>query len=277
MTAALGGLLVSSSGATERYQRQDAVTINGFRLKSQANTMNIRINAVTINKAKAGVCAFFDVDETLWAAKSLLDIYEHHLCYDVPASVGKARVELFRSEIKIKQGAGFGRLDLNKWFYEKYFDGLNVNHVELVCKSWWSKKCAVPGFLHLSVIDRAREHYMAGHQVVLLTGSFELAVNPLGELLKDADVLATPLEQHNGKFTGRLLGEPMIGEGKAYAMSEYLARLDIDPLACWGYSDDVSDLPFLSLLGHPVVVGSGDFAQSVMKMGWEVVEVGVGI
>jgi phosphoserine phosphatase len=65
-----------------------------------------------------------------------------------------------------------------------------------------------------------------------------------------------PLEEQDGVYTGRLLGDAMIGAGKAHAVRAFLAARAIDPAACHGYGDDHTDIPFLEVLGHPTVVST---------------------
>ena len=50
----------------------------------------------------------------------------------------------------------------------------------------------------------------------------------------------------------------MIGQAKADAAGELMARHRIDPRDCHAYGDHSSDLPLLEQVGHPVVVGGGD-------------------
>ena len=56
-----------------------------------------------------------------------------------------------------------------------------------------------------------------------------------------------------GRFTGRLDGPFMYGEGKLEGMRGFAEAHDIDLAESWAYSDSASDLPMLRAVGNAVV------------------------
>ncbi|MFD8216149.1 haloacid dehalogenase-like hydrolase, partial [Streptomyces sp. NPDC059697] len=71
-----------------------------------------------------------------------------------------------------------------------------------------------------------------------------------------AEVVCARPAAHCGRFTGELLGPPMIGTAKREAVRAVLDRYPQVAVAdCYGYGDHVTDLPMLTEVGHPVVVG----------------------
>ena len=58
----------------------------------------------------------------------------------------------------------------------------------------------------------------------------------------------------DGRFTGRLEGPFMYGEGKLEGMRGFAESHDIDLAESWAYSDSASDLPMLRAVGNAVVV-----------------------
>jgi hypothetical protein len=55
-------------------------------------------------------------------------------------------------------------------------------------------------------------------------------------------------------------------------MEELAARQNYDLSLCYSYSDSISDLPMMELVGHPVAVNpDGELASRARKRGWPIV------
>jgi len=65
--------------------------------------------------------------------------------------------------------------------------------------------------------------------------------------------LYTRLEVEDGVFTGRIVEPICFGEGKIYWLQQLIEEHGIDLAKSWFYTDSVTDLPLLDLVGHPVV------------------------
>src|SRR5713226_6762420 len=84
----------------------------------------------------------------------------------------------------------------------------------------------VPRFF-AQAIERVAWHARQGHQIVLLSGTLEPLALGVARALEDdlaargitatIRVLATRLEERDGKWTGKISGEAMFGEAKARA------------------------------------------------------------
>lgn len=96
------------------------------------------------------------------------------------------------------------------------------------------------------------------------------AVLELAALEKMGDLAALPPLLHaNGKYTGRFETPQTIGDGKATAIAEFLAHRVVRAEDCWAFGDDVSDVPMLSAVGHPVaVIGDRALDSVARSRGW---------
>lgn len=114
-------------------------------------------------------------------------------------------------------------------------------------------------------------HKARGHRVVVISASPEEIVVPLCRHLGISDVIATTSEvDEAGNYTGKI-ERYAYGPGKAEAILELAAAENIDLSASHAYSDSITDLPMLELVGHPVVVNPDDDLKSIAKeRGWEV-------
>lgn len=97
-------------------------------------------------------------------------------------------------------------------------------------------------------------HRAAGHQVWLVTATPVEMAQVLVEHLGATGCLATVAERADGRYTGRLVGEPVHGPAKARAIRDLAARTGLDLAASYAYGDSGNDLPVLTAVGHPAAV-----------------------
>jgi HAD superfamily hydrolase (TIGR01490 family) len=120
-----------------------------------------------------------------------------------------------------------------------------------------------------ALLDRHRD---ADRLIVTATNRF--VTEPIAAALGITELLATELEQENGRFTGRAVGTPCFREGKVVRLNEWLAargaRLS-DYAESWFYSDSANDIPLLSAVTHPVAVHPDDRLRAhAAERGWPV-------
>ncbi|KQS09046.1 phosphoserine phosphatase [Curtobacterium sp. Leaf183] len=119
----------------------------------------------------------------------------------------------------------------------------------------------------------AQDHLAHGREVWLVTASPAFLADVIARRLGLTGALASGLEVHDGRYTGRQDGEFLHGEHKAAAARRLLDRTGSDPEACWAYSDSRHDIPLLSLVGHPVVVNPDrQLAAHARAAGWPVLD-----
>ncbi|MDQ3753877.1 MAG: HAD family phosphatase [Acidobacteriota bacterium] len=111
------------------------------------------------------------------------------------------------------------------------------------------KPAVYPGAFEL--IEKSRQ---LGLRQVVVTGALELSVKPLMEHFGIVDYVANRLEFVNGVATGRLLPPVMAAATKATWIRSFAEREGISLSESFAYSDSMSDLPMLSIVGHPAAV-----------------------
>jgi len=112
-----------------------------------------------------------------------------------------------------------------------------------------------------------------GQRQVVLTGALDFTVARLMDYLGIDDFVANRLEFVNGYATGRILPPVMASATKAKWMREYAERENINLSESYSYSDSISDLPMLSIVGHPVAVNP-DFRlkQTATQHDWAILD-----
>ena len=121
------------------------------------------------------------------------------------------------------------------------------------------------GFLEL--------HREAGRDTFMVTASPIEIVRRLAEELEMTGAIATVAQIVDGKYTGELSEPFCYGPGKALAISKLAAERGYDLALCYSYSDSVSDLPMLELVGHPVAVNPDRELERIARArSWPIVE-----
>lgn len=128
------------------------------------------------------------------------------------------------------------------------------------------KPAIFPGTLEL--IEQGKK---IGQRQVVLTGALDFTVKRLMDHLGIEDFVANRLEFVNGYATGRVLPPVMASATKAKWIREYAERENINLSESYAYSDSISDLPMLSIVGHPVAVNP-DFRlkQTARQHDWAI-------
>ncbi|MBV8466850.1 MAG: HAD-IB family hydrolase [Burkholderiales bacterium] len=218
-----------------------------------------------------GTYAFFDLDGTLISEASMITFLRHYL-HAIHAPHGERHWRAFESVLAEKRGQT-PREALNAWYYAQYLQGARVATLRDIAQAWLDERRDRAGFFKTAPVERLQMHRSNGTPVVLLTGSFREIVQPLAELLGAEHIICAPLEEVDGSYTGRLMAAPTIGAGKLQAIRAFLSARGADPLDCYGYGDDDSDLPFLQYIGRPHAVADGtpSLLAYARKRGWPMI------
>ncbi|MGH9969204.1 MAG: HAD family hydrolase [Pyrinomonadaceae bacterium] len=93
-----------------------------------------------------------------------------------------------------------------------------------------------------------------GLRQVVVTGALDVSVKPLMEHLGITEYVANRLEFVNGLATGRLLPPVMAAATKASWIRQFAEREGLSLGDSYAYTDSMSDLPMLSVVGHPAAI-----------------------
>lgn len=110
-----------------------------------------------------------------------------------------------------------------------------------------------------------------GQKQIVITGALDFTIQQLMDYLGIDEFKANRLEFVNGYATGRILPPVMASATKAQWIREYAEREGINLSESFAYSDSISDLPMLSIVGHPVAVNP-DFRlkQTALQHDWAI-------
>jgi HAD superfamily hydrolase (TIGR01490 family) len=210
--------------------------------------------------------AAFDLENTL-IASNVVDSYawlaSRHLA---PAERAAFVADLMAEAPSLLLLDRRDRGDFLRSFYRRYEgapvdrlrdDGWELFHHLLLAKSFPAG------------IARVRRHRALGHRTVLITGALDLVVEPLRPLFDD--IVCARLGEADGRFTGRLVELPPIGEARALVLSDYAGSEGLLLEESMAYADSASDLPMLEAVGFPVAVNpEAKLAAIARRRGWHV-------
>jgi HAD superfamily hydrolase (TIGR01490 family) len=126
---------------------------------------------------------------------------------------------------------------------------------------------AVPSSLR----EKIRDIKLKGCRVVLLSGSLQVLVDQLKDLIGADHLIGGTLEVEAGRFTGKKTGLHPFGRDKVSVLFERIAPESVDWEGSWALADRYSDLPVLELVGHPVAVNPDRRLRKLAReRGWEV-------
>jgi HAD superfamily hydrolase (TIGR01490 family) len=117
-----------------------------------------------------------------------------------------------------------------------------------------------------AIIDK---HKAQGDTILVITATNSFVTGPIVKRYGIDNLLATNPEVKNGKFTGKVEGEPCFQKGKIAHLDRWLEQTGEDMTGAYFYSDSHNDLPMLELVDNPVVVHGDETLQKVAKeRGW---------
>jgi HAD superfamily hydrolase (TIGR01490 family) len=115
------------------------------------------------------------------------------------------------------------------------------------------------------------QHRAKGDRIWLVSSAPTEIVEPLAAMLGVDGAIASQAEiDAEGRYTGKISFYAQ-GEGKAIAIRELAASHHLDLEGSSAYSDSATDIPMLSVVGHPFAVNPDRaLAREARARGWEI-------
>ena len=190
--------------------------------------------------------AFFDLDKTLISENSG-SLYMRYR-YQRGEIGGVDLLKGLGAYLQYKLGV----LDIRNWTKTMMvqFRGESEAELEAQALAWFDEMVAPT--VYPEAIEAVRKHEAQGHVVAIVSGATKFVVRPLARRLGISHMLYTRLEVENGLFTGRVVEPICFEEGKIYWLQQFIEEQGVDLAKSWFYTDSITDLPLLDLVGHPV-------------------------
>lgn len=115
-------------------------------------------------------------------------------------------------------------------------------------------------------------HRSQGHRLIVITATNRFVVEPIVDKFGIADLICSETEIIDGTYTGKLIDEPCMGEGKVSKLQRWMTAHNETLNNAIFYSDSHNDLPLLNLVPNPVAVDPDDQLKSTAKEnGWPII------
>jgi putative phosphoserine phosphatase/1-acylglycerol-3-phosphate O-acyltransferase len=209
--------------------------------------------------------AFFDMDKTLIAENSG-SLYMRYR-FQRGEITGLELLKGLGSYLQYK----LGLLDIENWTQGvvREFRGRKESDLEREALAW--AQDMVVGTIYPEAQQLVDEHAAKGHVVAIVSGATRLVVRPIARQMGIEHMLCTRLEVRDGVFTGRAVEPICFEEGKIYWLERFIAEHGVDLAKSFFYTDSVTDLPLLDLVGHPVVTNPDPLLyRAAVKRCWPV-------
>jgi HAD superfamily hydrolase (TIGR01490 family) len=211
--------------------------------------------------------AFFDLDKTIIAKSSTL-------AFSKPFQAGGliSRRAMLRSAyaqfVYLVGGADHDQMEKMRQFMSQLCAGWDVATVrEIVADTLHN---IVDPLVYDEAVNLIEEHRLAGRDIVIVSTSGAEVVGPIGEMLGADRVIATRMEIEDGCYTGGI-EYYAYAEEKARAIRELAAVSGYDLDASYAYSDSVTDVHMLEVVGHPHAVNPDrELRKIAASNGWPV-------
>ncbi|MBN9643783.1 HAD family hydrolase [Corynebacterium mendelii] len=196
------------------------------------------------------VAAFFDLDKTLIATSSALAFSRQMINRNLITVADAARV-VSAEAIYMVLGHTDERMEKLKNDLMVMIDGWKDDEVRDVLRQALHE--VITPTIYAEATELLDWHRALGHDLILISASPHIIVEPVAELLGIDTTVATRLGMVDGVYNGTI-DFYCKGDNKAVALRRLAAERGYDLSQCYAYSDSIIDLPMLETVGNAVAV-----------------------
>ncbi|MGW0602746.1 HAD family hydrolase [Streptomyces sp. NPDC002644] len=226
--------------------------------------------ALVENHSLPRTAAFFDLDKTVIAKSSTLtfgrSFYQGGLI-NRRAALRTAYTQF----VFLAGGADHEQMERMRRYLSAMCRGWDVQQVrDIIAETLHD---LIDPIIYDEAASLIEEHHMAGRDVVIVSTSGSVMVEPIGEMLGADRVVATRMVVgEDGRFTGEV-EYYAYGPTKAQAIRELAESEGYDLSRCFAYSDSATDLPMLETVGHPHAVNPDrTLRREAVARGWPILD-----
>jgi HAD superfamily hydrolase (TIGR01490 family) len=213
------------------------------------------------------VAAYFDLDKTVIAKSSTL-AFSRPFFQEGLINRRAVLKSAYAQFVFMQAGADADQMDRMRAHLTALCEGWDVEQVRAIVEE--TLHDIVDPLVYREATQLIAEHKHEGHDVVVVSASGEEIVTPIAKMVGATHSIATRMVVNGGKYTGEI-DFYCYGENKAIAAKQVAEEHGYDLADCHAYSDSITDLPLLEVVGHPTVVNPDRGLRKVAaQRGWPV-------
>ena len=194
--------------------------------------------------------ALFDIDYTLTKKETSIELYKYMLKKDIKL------IKYIPAHILTGLGYGikvFSATDTKERFL-KFLKGKEEEEIKAIVKSFYREHLV--NLLYEDGLKAIKEYKARGYKIYLISASPEFYVNEFYNIEGVDKVIGTKFKMEDGIFTPIVIGKNCKGEEKVKRLMEELKKenIDVDFKNSCMFSDSLSDLPLLELVGNGYLI-----------------------
>lgn len=194
---------------------------------------------------------YFDVDGTLVKTNLLQPTLYYLFNQGTPVQTGlRVGRALLRAPLMARAEL-LDRRVFNELLYSTYA-GMSEDRLVMLADEVFEQ--VMRPALFPAARDLIEKSKKAGHEIVYVSGALDWIVDRLARHLGGGDVIANRLEMKDGIATGKMIAPVVAGPEKARIVRDHARARGYDLDECFAFSDSYSDVPMLSVVGHPAAV-----------------------
>ena len=249
---------------------QHSAIVESQQVSRRAATAYVPMLVVVASPAPpTRTAAFFDLDKTIIAKSSTLafsrSFYQGGL-------INRRAVlrSAYAQFVYLAGGADHDQMERMRAHLSSMATGWDVGQVKVIVAETLHQ--LIDPLIYDEAATLIEEHHLAGRDVVIVSTSGAEVVEPIGAMLGADHVIATRMVVEDGHYSGEI-EYYAYAETKAEAIRELAEIEGYDLTRCYAYSDSMTDLPMLSVVGHPSAVNPDRaLRKESAARGWPVLD-----
>ncbi|MFC7341083.1 HAD-IB family hydrolase [Saccharopolyspora griseoalba] len=211
------------------------------------------------------VAAFFDLDKTIIAKSSTL-AFSRPFFQEGLINRRAVLKSAYAQFVFMLAGADADQMDRMRAHITSLCTGWDVEQVNAIVEE--TLHDIVDPLVYKEATQLIADHQEQGHDIVVLSASGQEVVAPIAKLLGADHWAGTRMVVADGRYTGEVEFY-CSHENKVTAARELAVEHDYELDESFAYSDSVTDLPLLELVGHPTVVNPDrGLRKEAVQRGW---------
>lgn len=208
--------------------------------------------------------AIFDIDFTITKKETLMQFFRYSIIKD------KRNLRFLPRAAISGAFYGVGIYDEKrvKETFLKFIDSVEEEKLQLLVKDFY-RDC-LSNILYTDAIEMIRKLKKEGYLIYLISASPEFYVNEFYDIPEVDMIIGTKFEFKDGIFMRKMLGNNCKGEEKVVRLKEVLEKekLEVDFKESYMFSDSLSDLPLLELVGKPYLINYNKKYKDIQVLNW---------